>query len=131
MMNVNFGVYLLSFADRTRRDNSLFTQKKIMAKSKTSFSELINSETPVVVDFFATWCGPCKAYSPILQELKRQEGDAIRLVKIDVDKNQVLSQKLGIRAMPTTVIFQEGEEKFRASGVQSIGALQAELNKLR
>ncbi len=102
-----------------------------MAKTKTSFSDLINSETPVVVDFFATWCGPCKAYSPILQELKRQEGDNIRLVKIDVDKNEALSQKLGIRAMPTTVIFQEGEEKFRAAGVQSIGALQAELSKLR
>lgn len=102
-----------------------------MAKSKTSFSDLIDSATPVVVDFFATWCGPCKAYSPILQELKRQEGDDIRLVKIDVDKNQALSQKLGIRAMPTTVIFQAGEEKFRVSGVQSIGVLQAELSKLR
>ena len=74
-----------------------------MAKTKTSFSELINSETPVLVDFFATWCGPCKAYSPVLQELKRKEGDSMRLIKIDVDKNEALSQKLGIRAMPTTV----------------------------
>lgn len=102
-----------------------------MAKTKTSFSELINSETPVLVDFFATWCGPCKAYSPVLQELKRKEGDSMRLIKIDVDKNNALSQKLGIRAMPTTVIFQNGEEKFRAAGVQSIGTLQAELEKLR
>ena len=102
-----------------------------MAKTKTSFSELINSETPVLVDFFATWCGPCKAYSPVLQELKRKEGDSMRLIKIDVDKNEALSQKLGIRAMPTTVIFQNGEEKFRAAGVQSIGTLQAELEKLR
>jgi thioredoxin 1 len=102
-----------------------------MAKTKTSFSELINSETPVLVDFFATWCGPCKAYSPVLQDLKRQQGDDLRLIKIDVDKNQALSQKLGIRAMPTTVIFQNGEEKFRASGVQSIGTLQAALAKLR
>lgn len=102
-----------------------------MAKTKTSFSELINSETPVLVDFFATWCGPCKAYSPVLQELKRQAGDDLRLIKIDVDKNQALSQKLGIRAMPTTVIFQSGEERFRAAGVQSIGTLQAELDKLR
>ena len=102
-----------------------------MAKTKTSFSELINSETPVLVDFFATWCGPCKAYSPVLQDLKRQEGENLRLIKIDVDKNQALSQKLGIRAMPTTVIFQNGKEKFRASGVQSIGTLQAALAKLR
>ena len=102
-----------------------------MAKTKTSFSELINSETPVLVDFFATWCGPCKAYSPVLQDLKRQEGENLRLIKIDVDKNQALSQKLGIRAMPTTVIFKNGKEKFRASGVQSIGTLQAALAKLR
>lgn len=101
-----------------------------MAKSG-SFNELINSETPVLVDFFATWCGPCKSYSPVLQELKRKEGDKLRLVKIDVDKNEALSQKLGIRAMPTTVIFQNGKEKFRAAGVQSIGTLQAALAELR
>lgn len=101
-----------------------------MAKSG-SFNDLINSDTPVVVDFFATWCGPCKAYSPILQDLKKKEGDAIRLVKIDVDKNQAISQQQGIRAMPTTVIYQNGEEKFRASGVQSIGTLRAALAQLR
>lgn len=101
-----------------------------MAKSG-SFSDLINSETPVVVDFFATWCGPCKAYSPVLQSLKKKEGDAIRLVKIDVDKNQKISQSQGVRAMPTTIIYQNGEEKFRASGVQSIGTLQAALSELR
>lgn len=102
-----------------------------MAKTTTSFSQLVQSETPVLIDFFATWCGPCKAYAPVLQQLKQQEGEALRLVKIDVDKNQALSQKLGIRAMPTTVIFQNGEEKFRASGVQSIGTLRAELARLR
>lgn len=101
-----------------------------MAKSG-SFSELIDSETPVLVDFFATWCGPCKAYSPVLKDLKSREGDNLRLVKIDVDKNQALTQKLGIRSMPTTVIYQNGEEKFRASGVQSIGTLQAALAELR
>lgn len=101
-----------------------------MAK-KSSFNELIDSETPVLIDFYATWCGPCKAYAPVLQQLKSRAGDGLRLVKIDVDKNQALSQKLGVRAMPTTVIYQNGEEKFRASGVQSIGTLQAELAKLR
>lgn len=101
-----------------------------MANS-SSFSEIIKGDTPVLIDFFATWCGPCKAYSPVLKELKRKEGDALRLIKVDVDKNQALSQKLGIRAMPTTVIYHNGEEKFRASGVQSIGVLQAELAKLR
>lgn len=101
-----------------------------MAKTN-SFNEIINSETPVLLDFFATWCGPCKAYSPVLQQLKSKEGDALRLIKIDVDKNQALSQKLGIRSMPTTVIYQNGEEKFRASGIQSLGTLQAALAELR
>lgn len=102
-----------------------------MADTKQlSFRELINSETPVLVDFFATWCGPCHAYSPILQQLKSQMGDKMRLVKIDVDRNRSISEKLGIQAMPTTIIFQNGDIKFRAAGVQSIGVLKAEVEKL-
>ena len=99
-------------------------------KQQLSFKELINSDTPVLIDFFATWCGPCHAYSPILQQLKSDMGDAMRLVKIDVDRNQEITQKLGIQAMPTTIIFQRGEIKFRAAGVQSIGVLKAEVEKL-
>lgn len=95
-----------------------------------SFRELINSDTPVLIDFFATWCGPCHAYSPILQQLKSQMGDKMRLIKIDVDRNQEITQKLGIQAMPTTIIFQNGDIKFRAAGVQSIGVLKAEVEKL-
>ncbi|MEL7161487.1 MAG: thioredoxin family protein [Bacteroidota bacterium] len=97
----------------------------------TSFRDLINGETPVLIDFFATWCGPCHAYSPVLAKLKADEGDALRLVKIDVDRNQAIVEKLGITAMPTTIIFQGGDIKFRAAGVQSIGTLKAELDKLR
>jgi len=100
-------------------------------KQNTSFRELINGETPVLIDFYATWCGPCKAYSPILQQLKSDEGDALRLVKIDVDANQAICEKLGVTAMPTTMIFQRGDMKFRAAGVQSIGVLKGELDKLR
>ena len=97
---------------------------------KLSFKELINSDTPVLIDFFATWCGPCKAYSPILQQLKKDMGDDMRLVKIDVDRNEAIVQKLGIQAMPTTIIFQNGEIKFREAGVQSIGVLKAALEPL-
>ncbi|MEM9931214.1 MAG: thioredoxin family protein [Bacteroidota bacterium] len=100
-------------------------------KQTTSFRDLINGETPVLIDFFATWCGPCHAYSPILQQLKTDEGDDLRLVKIDVDRNQEICQKLGVTAMPTTMIFQHGDIKFRAAGVQSIGVLKTELDKLR
>lgn len=100
-----------------------------MAQS-TSFRDLINGDTPVLVDFFATWCGPCKAYSPILQQLKTDLGDDLRLVKIDVDKNPAICQKLGVQSMPTTIIFQNGEMKWRAAGVQSLGVLKSEIAKL-
>ncbi|TXF90576.1 thiol reductase thioredoxin [Neolewinella aurantiaca] len=99
-------------------------------KKTTSFLELINGETPVLIDFFATWCGPCHAYSPILGQLKSDLGDELRLVKIDVDRNEALCQKLGVTSMPTTMIFQNGDMKFRAAGVQPIGVLKAELAKL-
>lgn len=99
-------------------------------KQTTSFRDLINGDTPVLIDFFATWCGPCKAYSPILGQLKEDLGDDLRLVKIDVDNNQEICQKLNVRSMPTTIIFQNGEIKFRAAGVQPIGVLKAELAKL-
>lgn len=105
-------------------------QPQMAEKKTTSFNELINSETPVLIDFFATWCGPCHAYSPILAQLKTDMGDDLRLVKIDVDRNEAVCQKLGVRSMPTTIIFQNGDIKFRASGVQPIGVLKAELAKL-
>jgi thioredoxin 1 len=102
-----------------------------MAEKKTSsFRKLIDGETPVLVDFFATWCGPCHAYSPILAQLKADLGDDLRLVKIDVDRNEEICQKLGVSSMPTTIIFQNGELKFRAAGVQPISVLKAELSKL-
>ena len=98
--------------------------------AQTSFQDLINGDKPVVIDFFATWCGPCHAYSPILQSVKQEMGDAIRLVKIDVDRNRGISEQLQVQAMPTTMIFQNGELKFRAAGVQSAQTLKNELAKL-
>lgn len=99
-------------------------------KSKTSFRDLINGEKPVLIDFYATWCGPCHAYSPILKELKEELGDSMRLVKIDVDRNPEITQKLGVQAMPTTMIFQNGDLKWRAQGVQTAQTLRTELAKL-
>ena len=98
--------------------------------ANTSFHDLINGETPVLIDFHATWCGPCHAYSPILKQLKQDMGDRLRLVKIDVDRNREISEKLGVQAMPTTMIFHRGELKWRASGVQSPQTLKDELAKL-
>ena len=94
-----------------------------------SFSDIINKDTPVLIDFFATWCGPCKAMSPILDDLKKQMGDQVSIVKIDVDKNPRVATKYQVRGVPTLMIFKSGEQLWRQSGVYSAHDLQAILNQ--
>ena len=94
-----------------------------------SFSDIINKETPVLIDFFATWCGPCKAMSPILDDLKKQMGDQVSIVKIDVDKNPGVAAKYQVRGVPTLIIFKSGEQLWRQSGVYSAHDLKAILNQ--
>jgi thioredoxin 1 len=84
---------------------------------KSNFTEIINSEKPVLVDFFATWCGPCKMLAPVLKEVKDSLGENISIIKIDVDKNQELASLQQVRGVPTMMLYQNGKQLWRQSGV--------------
>jgi len=85
----------------------------------SSFDQIIHSEKPVLIDFFATWCGPCQMLGPILKEVKDQLGDRVSIIKIDVDKNQELAAMQQVRGVPTMMLFQNGKQLWRQSGVLS------------
>ncbi len=95
---------------------------------KGKFETLIASETPVLVDFFAEWCGPCKTLAPILKSVKDELGDAVKIVKIDVDKNQPLAGRYQVRGVPTMILFKNGKQVWRKSGAlpkhEIVGAIR-------
>ena len=82
-----------------------------------SFDSLINSEVPVLVDFHATWCGPCKTLAPILEQVKKSLGESVKIIKIDIDKNPSLARKLNISGVPTMMIYRNAKMISRKSGV--------------
>ncbi|HRH63481.1 MAG TPA: thioredoxin [Bacteroidia bacterium] len=95
----------------------------------TKFSDLINSDVPTLVDFYAEWCGPCKQMKPILESVKNTVKDQARILKIDVDKNPQLAASFNIQGVPTLLLFKSGEVKWRQSGVVSSQQLNSTLAK--
>jgi thioredoxin 1 len=83
----------------------------------SSFSELIGGDKPVLVDFFATWCGPCKVQAPILEEVKQRVGDDASIIQVDVDRSPEVAQLFQIRGVPTLIVFKKGKVRWRQSGV--------------
>ena len=93
------------------------------------FNEMINGEQLTLVDFFASWCGPCKMMHPILEQLKEKMGDDIRILKVDVDKNEALSMQYRIQSVPTLMLFKKGEMLWRQSGAMSLNDLMQKISQ--
>jgi thioredoxin 1 len=90
----------------------------------SKFAELLKSPEPVLVDFSAEWCGPCKQLKPILEQLKAKIGNSAKIIKIDVDKNRTLADKFQIRSVPTMILFKDGKSVWRQSGVIPASTLE-------
>ena len=93
----------------------------------SQFTELINQDKPTLVDFFATWCGPCKVQGPILEDVKKRVGDKANIIKIDIDQNQELARQYNVQSVPTLIMFKNGEAVWRTVGVQQADLLEAKI----
>lgn len=98
-------------------------------KQPKTFTDVINSDTPVLVDFYADWCGPCKMMAPILKNLKKEMGDKLSIIKIDTDRNPDAAAKYKIRGVPTLILFRNGQIIWRQSGVVQLAQLKQIVNQ--
>ncbi len=97
-------------------------------KSMEKLNEIINGSQLTLVDFFATWCGPCKMMHPVLEQLKEEMGDSLRIIKIDIDKNEALMEQYRIQSVPTLMLFRKGDALWRQSGAMSFSDLKKVVN---
>lgn len=102
---------------------------KTTTEIPTTFSEVINSDTPVLVDFYADWCGPCKMMAPILKDLKTEMGDRLNIIKVDVEKNADAAIKYHVRGVPTLILFHKGRILWQQSGVVRLHQLKSIINQ--
>jgi thioredoxin 1 len=98
-------------------------------KKNATFNDIINGEKPVLVDFYADWCGPCKMMNPILKDLKKKMGDAINIIKVDAEKNADAAIKYNVRGVPTLILFKDGQILWQQSGVVQANQLQQIINQ--
>lgn len=96
-----------------------------------NYNNIINGEQLTLVDFYATWCGPCKMMHPVLTQLKDELGDSIRIIKIDVDQNETLSMNYRIQSVPTLMLFRKGEVLWRQSGAMPLSDLKALISQFQ
>lgn len=97
-------------------------------KKMEKLNEIINGSQLTLVDFFATWCGPCKMMHPVLEQLKEEMGDSLRIIKIDIDKNEALMEQYRIQSVPTLMLFRKGDALWRQSGAMSLSDLKKVVN---
>ena len=100
------------------------------SNKKESFGEIINGNTPVLVDFSAEWCGPCKMMKPVLEQLHQQMGDKVRILKIDIDKSPAVANAYQVQSVPTLILFQKGKSLWRQSGVLQVAQLKTIIQQL-
>lgn len=94
-----------------------------------TLKEILAGTTPVLIDFFAEWCAPCKAMRPTLDSLKRELGDKVRIIKIDIDKNSAIARSYNIQSVPTLILFKNGQALWRASGARPLSELKGVIER--
>jgi thioredoxin 1 len=97
---------------------------------KETFAEILNGETPVLVDFTATWCGPCKMMKPVLEELHQRKGEQVRIIKIDIDQSPAAANAFQVQSVPTLILFQKGKQLWRQSGIMQVNSLEKVIDQL-